>query len=454
MDLDGVGLVFSLWFAALCVIFTPLFGSSQPDRADFRGCSPLDCLAAPGPGNTPGVQLPPPDHATATSWVEAHLADLTETPAAASSLRGGQAEADRRLAALDITGYAARRNEVRPLDARGATQLSPWIRHGLLSLVEVWDAVADAPGRDRQKYRDELLWQEYARHWYARLRERTRHGVRARLAGGSGEGWVHGLPCVDACVTELHTDGWLVNQSRMWLASHWAIREGKDWRLGEDEFFRHLLDGSRAANRLGWQWTVGAGSSKPYGFSRRQVEKRAPGLCGSCPHRDACPIEDWPDDPSLDPIERPVALRRADDPTADAGPDAVLRTGGDPDAVWLTAESLGDADPALAAHPDLPAVFVFDAPLLRRLRLSAKRLIFLAECLAELSERRSVEVYRGAPTEVLAGRALAVTHAPVPGYARRAAALRPVAEYPWPWLTRPTGGSVQSFSAWRKAQRV
>jgi len=36
--------------------------------------------------------------------------------------------------------------------------------------------------------------------------------------------------------------------------------------------------------------------------------------------------------------------------------------------VWLTAESLGDADPALAAHADLPAVFVFDEPLLARLR--------------------------------------------------------------------------------------
>jgi hypothetical protein len=43
----------------------------------------------------------------------------------------------------------------------------------------------------------------------------------------------------------------------------------------------------------------------------------------------------------------------------------------------LTVESL-DADPALDAHPDLPAVFVFDAPLLARLQLSGKRLVFLA----------------------------------------------------------------------------
>ena len=35
---------------------------------------------------------------------------------------------------------------------------------GLLPLPAVWAAAAGAPGRDRTKFRDELLWQEYARH--------------------------------------------------------------------------------------------------------------------------------------------------------------------------------------------------------------------------------------------------------------------------------------------------
>ncbi|MGB1631262.1 MAG: FAD-binding domain-containing protein, partial [Acidimicrobiales bacterium] len=72
----------------------------------------------------------------------------------------------------------------------------------------------------------------------------------------------------DTVVDELETDGWLVNQTRMWLAGDWTVRWGQDWRRGEDRFFRHLLDGSRAANRLGWQWTTGVGASKSYGFSR------------------------------------------------------------------------------------------------------------------------------------------------------------------------------------------
>ncbi len=123
---------------------------------------------------------------------------------------------------------------------------------------------------------------------------------------------------------------------------------------------------------------------------------------------------------------------------------------GEPEAVWITAESLGDDDPALAANPELPAVFVFDEPLLRRLQLSGKRLVFLAECLADLATRREVEVHLGDPVAVLADRSVATTFAPVPGWQRRAAAIEPVEIHPWPWLRQPHAGPVQSFTAWRK----
>jgi deoxyribodipyrimidine photo-lyase len=124
---------------------------------------------------------------------------------------------------------------------------------------------------------------------------------------------------------------------------------------------------------------------------------------------------------------------------------------GVPDAVWLTAESLGAGDPALAAHPDLPVVFVFDDALLSRLRLASKRLVFLTETLAELARHRAVELRLGSPAGELAGRSVAVTHAPVPGYRRLVPRVRPAEEHPWPWLRRPGAGPVSSFSAWRKA---
>jgi len=396
------------------------------------------------------------DIAGAEAWVRQALDGLTSDEVTASPrFRGGQMAADAALAALDITGYASDRNEVWPPERRGATALSPYIRHGLLPLPEAWAAVSDAPGRDKKKFRDELLWQEHSRHLYARVGSGLGTGLRHDLSGDPwngddiGEVWDPAMACLEVTTDELTTDGYLVNQTRMWLASHWAVREGVDWRAGEDAFFRHLLDGSRAANRSGWQWTIGTGNGKAYGFSKWQVEKRAPGLCDTCGLKNACPIDGWPADPPLPRADEHPRLRRDEDPAWTGGPErAAIDEAAD--AVWLTAESLGDADPALTAHPDLPAVFVFDAPLLARLRLSGKRLVFLVECLADLAERTDLEVAVGDPVEVLAGRRLAATFAPVPGWRRRAAALDVVATHPWPWLVRPHGGSAASFSAWRK----
>ena len=402
-------------------------------------------------------------------WVRTHLADLCGDVGEASSIPGGQQAADAALAAFDVRGYADHRNEAWPLSRRGASGLSPYIRHGLLTLGRVWNAVEGGPDHDVSRFRDELLWQEYARHLYARLGTATRHSLRFsvpergstdvdRAHGGPdanravGEHlWSGGEACLSQALQELRETGWLPNQMRMWLASHWSVRQGGGWRDGEDHFFRHLLDGSRAANRVGWQWTAGALTGKSYGFSRWQVQKRAPGLCASCPVEDACPIADWPPDEPRAPL--PMAdprLRRDQDVEGTSGPEhAVSR--GIPEAVWLTAESLGQEDPAIRAHPELPLVFVFDERLLMQLRLSVTRITFLAETLADLSGHRDVEVWRGDPSALLADRPVATTFAPVPGWRSISDRLTLAMVHPWPWLIRPHAGSVASFSAWRKA---
>jgi deoxyribodipyrimidine photo-lyase len=398
--------------------------------------------------------LPAPHTDDAPAWVAEHLGHLTRDGVRASQrFRGGQSAADAALATLDLTGYAARRNEVLPVGRRGASGLSPYIRHGLLPLPDVWAAAADAPTRDRDKFRDELLWQEYARHLYARAGTRTRTALRAdppRPQRTWEQPWPRDMACVDSALTELETDGWMVNQTRMWLSSQWTVRAGWDWAAGEDEMFAQLLDGSRAANRLGWQWTTGAGSGKPYGFSRWQVRKRAPGLCEGCALNQACPIQDWPADQDTRWLPREDLLAADPDVSTTAGPREVVRTA-EPDAVWLTAESLGTSDPALAANPDLPVVFVLDEPLLTSLRLAGTRLVFLAQCLAELGADRELEVHLGRPAQVLAERAVAVTSAPVPGFRRLAGRVGPAELHPWPWLRRPGAGPVQSFSAWRRS---
>ncbi|MDH3248683.1 MAG: deoxyribodipyrimidine photolyase [Acidimicrobiia bacterium] len=400
------------------------------------------------------TRLQTPTLADAVDWTAEYLGHLAFDEVAKSGrFTGGQRAADEALAGFDVTGYASKRNEVWPESRRGASALSPYIRHGLLQLPRVWDAVAGGPSRDVKKYRDELNWQEYARHLYARLGTNTRNWIRYSVEPTETwdhEPWWRQMACVDLVVSELENDGWLVNQTRMWMASQWVNRAGADWRDGEDRFFRHLLDGSRAANRLGWLWTTGGGIGKPYGFSRWQVEKRAEGVCDGCQLNSDCPIDYWPSDPEIERVPEASGLRSDPDPAATGGPLDVDRRS-EPEVVWLTAESLGDDDPALSANLDLPAVFVFDEPLLGRLQLSGKRLVFLAETLADLAARRDVEVQLGSPGSVLADRAPAVTFAPVPGFRRIGWRLEIAELHPFPWLRRPRGGSVASFSQWLRS---
>ena len=394
------------------------------------------------------LELPNPTFDSATAWVEAHLGHLVCDPGITRrpTRRGGQTAADAALAALDVTGYAKQRSQVHPPSRRSATVLSPYIRYGLITLAEAIRAVDGAPSADRRKFIDELWWQEYTRHLYARVGTQNQQPLR-RMAAKETPPWADPMRddmlCMSHVTDELEQTGWLVNQTRMWVASHWSVRAGHDWREGEEWMFRHLLDGSRAANRYGWQWSVGAMTSKPYGFSRWQVERRAPAWCAACPLRSACPIEQWPHATSGPAI---------DDALLRAGPDLVGPLepviSGEPEAVWLTAESLGMRDPALVAWPTTPAVFVFDEPLLMQLQLSSKRLVFITETLAELAEQRPLRLLLGSPAEALHGAALATTFAPVPGFATRSAQLDIVALHPFPWLARPGGGDVRSHSAW------
>ena len=75
------------------------------------------------------LPTPAPGPDAAVEWVRAHLGDLCgDEPAASPAFRGGQQAADAALAALDLTGYAAHRNEVLPRARRGASRISPYVR--------------------------------------------------------------------------------------------------------------------------------------------------------------------------------------------------------------------------------------------------------------------------------------------------------------------------------------
>ena len=114
-------------------------------------------------------------------------------------------------------------------------------------------------------------------------------------------------------------------------------------------------------------------------------------------------------------------------------------------ARWVSGSSASIKATASAGEP------VFDEALLARLRLTGKRLVFLTECLADLAERRVVQVWRGDPVEVMGGIRVATTYAPVPGWHRRSRVIELGEVHPWPWLVRPHGGPAGSFTSWRQA---
>lgn len=379
--------------------------------------------------------------------IETEFGGLYSGPLVISSIAGGQQAANRALENLDITRYAEQRSEVEPRDKRGATVLSPYIRHNLLTLSQVFKAVKDAPYKDREKFRDELFWQEYARHLYARIGVQLFENLRFEATWNTpGDGWNREMLCVDRVVSELESDGWLVNQSRMWMASHWTVRNEMGWLNGQERMFRELLDGSRAANLLGWQWTVGAGTGKPYGFARWQVEKRAPGICFKCPLKKNCPIQEFPDEITPVQLQKNPVLDSDPDLSRTIGPVQVVENK-KPDFVLLTIESLGDSDPALQAHLELPVVFVFNEDALKKLQLSSKRIAFYLQTLQDLAQRRRVEVFLGSPYQFARENKVAVTYAPVPSFQN----FTDLAEiHPYPWFRKPHAGSVRSFTSWRQ----
>ena len=130
--------------------------------------------------------------------------------------------------------------------------------------------------------------------------------------------------------------------------------------------------------------------------------------------------------------------------------------------LWIHGEALGPTNPALVAHPGVPAVFVFDRELIAEGGLSLKRLGFLYECLLELP----VTLRLGdVAAEVLAfarrhGADGVVTTAAVdPRFTvlrERIAATLPVAVLePEPFVVLPQPVDLRRFSRyWRRAEPV
>jgi len=213
------------------------------------------------------------------------LADwgLREGLSAGQRLEAGEAAARQRLRDA-LAGPVRRYARDRDLPAgRTTSRLSQDLRFGLVSIREVVARVIkgmrEAPTADvresHEVFLKELGWRDFYLHILHHFPEVLDHEFNPATRGVAWDhdeeklcawaGGLTGFPIVDAGMRHLRATGFMPNRVRMIVSMFLTKDLHLDWRLGEQHFMRHLIDGEIASNNGGWQWSAGTGAdAAPY----------------------------------------------------------------------------------------------------------------------------------------------------------------------------------------------
>lgn len=309
--------------------------------------------------------------------------------------------------------YAERRNyDLGPGNHDGVSQLSPYIRHRVLTEAEVLRAVTDrfSPST-AEKFVQEVFWRTYWKGWLemrpsvwmqyqSDLRRRldavqTQSGLRDRWeAACKGD---TGIAAADHWAHELVETGYLHNHARMWFASIWIFTLELPWELGADFFLRHLLDGDPASNTLNWRWVAGVQTKgKTYQAHASNIEKYTKGrfnpegeLADDAPARDSDPhppVTALPETGTVDRKKRTLFILHPED----LSPDFALKQVPEPIATVSLI-----ADRGLSPLDVAPHVIEFQQAAVRdaadRYGLSMAQHFDAAEALADWAASQGVE---------------------------------------------------------------
>lgn len=186
---------------------------------------------------------------------------------------GGEQAAQERLAnwTTHLERYAADRDR---LDREGTSRLSQDLKFGTISPGVVLAAVERA-GAGAPKFVSELAWREFYHHLVWRHPRMLDEPLRSEFAAVEWDAnaervqrWKDGqtgFPAVDAAMRQLLATGYMHNRARMIVASFLTKDLHIDWRVGQEHFMRHLVDGDVANNSGGWQWASSTGTdAQPY----------------------------------------------------------------------------------------------------------------------------------------------------------------------------------------------
>lgn len=165
----------------------------------------------------------------------------------------------------------------------GTSKLSPYLNIGILSIRQCLQALFRSQhgnfhltNEGQQTWLDELIWREFYQHIlfdfpyvskHVPFKKDTQkiqwnHNPEHLTAWQTGQ---TGIPIVDAGMRQLLKTGWMHNRVRMITAMFLCKNLLIDWRIGEQWFMQHLIDGDLAANNGGWQWCASTGTDAvPY----------------------------------------------------------------------------------------------------------------------------------------------------------------------------------------------
>jgi deoxyribodipyrimidine photo-lyase len=190
--------------------------------------------------------------------------------------RGGRLEGMRRLAAINGEHYGKTRNFIEG----DVTRLSPYLRHGCITLKEAVESVREKFGIHAEKLLFEFAWRDYWHQvWYLKGDAIFSDMEPAKVVLGRGivpddiKNGQTGLPCMDGFINDLLNTGYVHNHARMWFAAYAVHSRKIDWRAAADWYQAYLLDGDKASNSLSWQWVASTFGSKPYFFNKENLAK-------------------------------------------------------------------------------------------------------------------------------------------------------------------------------------
>ena len=156
----------------------------------------------------------------------------------------------------------------------GTTRLSPYLKFGLCSIREVYEAIRKQLGQAHPLIR-QLYWRDFYTHIAYHFPHVFTKAFKPRYEQLEWnydkilfQTWCEGrtgFPIVDAGMRELVATGWMHNRVRMIVASFLTKDLHINWRLGERFFAKHLLDYDPAVNNGNWQWSASTGAdAQPY----------------------------------------------------------------------------------------------------------------------------------------------------------------------------------------------